>query len=66
MTERTDTERLDWLAANYFTVDHAPGEPVSLDWWPDVLAWSETLDAPTLRAAIDAAMDTEPEEAGDE
>jgi hypothetical protein len=64
MPERTDTERLDWLERTEISII-GPSSAVGYPGW---IAWddgppigdSRSKRAPTLRQAIDRAMDAEP------
>jgi hypothetical protein len=56
MSERTDTERLDWLSAD---VEGPPRiSTIANEWW-------RGPESMTVRQAIDAAIDAEEDEIGE-
>ena len=63
MSERTDTERLEWLAT-VTDCSHPVQCPKSGRWFIYYNEESRDIEEDTLRQAIDAAMDTEPAEGG--
>jgi hypothetical protein len=54
----TDMERLDWLEANHADADAIPDEDDGAPYWR-VFGRVCVVEAPTLRAAIDKAMDSD-------